>query len=83
MGTKTGNRGRYICKVGYLDIYAKDDLKPKKETKRKFVKADVKSTVYNVIHAKKTLKGNFKTTDAAIASAIELMCKKVEIYGLI
>jgi hypothetical protein len=82
MGTKTGNRGRFICKVGYLDIYAKDDLKPKKETKLKFKKADVKSTVYNVIHAKKTLKGNFKTKDEAVASAIELMGDKAKIYGL-
>ena len=32
MATKSGNKGRYICKVGYLDIYAKDSLKPKKET---------------------------------------------------
>ena len=33
MATKSGNKGRYICKVGYLDIYAKDSLKPKKESK--------------------------------------------------
>ena len=29
MGSKTGNKGRYITKVGYLDVYAKDSLKPK------------------------------------------------------
>ena len=27
MGTKTGQRGRYICKVGFYDIYAKDQIK--------------------------------------------------------
>ena len=30
MATKSGNKGRYICKVGYLDIYAKDTLDKKK-----------------------------------------------------
>ena len=33
MATKSGNKGRYICKVGFYDIYAKDTLKPKKENK--------------------------------------------------
>ena len=53
MATKSGNKGRYICKVGFFDIYAKDTLKPKKESKYKFVKGDVKSTEYVVYHAKK------------------------------
>ena len=38
MGTKTGQRGRYICKVGHYDIYAKDNLRPKKDDKDKKVK---------------------------------------------
>ncbi len=63
MGTKSGNKGRYITKVGYLDVYAKDSFKPKKESKYKFVKPDVKATVYNILHAKKLVKGNFKTKD--------------------
>ena len=33
MATKSGNKGRYICKVGFYDIYAKDSLKPKTATK--------------------------------------------------
>lgn len=82
MGTKSGNKGRYICKVGYLDIYAKDSLKPKKDSKYKFVKADVKSTVYNVLHAKKMVKGNFNTKNEAVAFAIESMGEKASIYGL-
>ena len=82
MATKSGNKGRYICKVGYLDIYAKDTMKPKKESKYKFVKADVKSTVYNVLHAKKLVKQNFKTKDEAVQEAVNLLGSKAELYGL-
>ena len=83
MATNSGNKGRYICKVGYLDIYAKDTLKPKKESKHKFTKAEVKSTVYNVLHGKKHTVGNFNTKDDAVAKAIELMGDKAALYGLI
>ena len=82
MGTKAGQKGRYICKVGYLDVYAKDTYKPKKDTKYKFTKADVKSTVYNILHAKKLVKGNFNTKDEAINEAIVQMGDKAKIYGL-
>jgi len=83
MATKSGNKGRYICKVGYLDIYAKDTMKPKKESKYKFTKGDVKTTVYNVLHAKKLSLGNLKTKDEAVAKAIELMGDKAALYGLV
>ena len=82
MGTKSGNKGRYICKVGYLDVYAKDSYKPKKDSKYKFVKADVKSTVYNVLHGKKQVVGNFKTKDEAVANAIEALGNKRVNYSL-
>ena len=82
MGTKSGNKGRYICKIGYLDVYAKDSFKPKKESKYKFVKPDVKSTVYNVLHAKKLVKGNFKTKEEAVQNAIELLGTKRVNYSL-
>jgi len=82
MGTKSGNKGRYICKVGYLDVYAKDTFKPKKDSKYKFAKADVKSTVYNVLHGKKQIVGNFKTKDEAIANAIEALGNKRVNYSL-
>ncbi len=82
MATKSGNKGRYICKVGYLDVYAKDTFKPKKESKYKFVKADVKATVYNVLHAKRLVKGNFKTKDEAVNEAIAQMGEKAKQYGL-
>jgi len=83
MATKSGNKGRYICKVGYLDIYAKDSLKPKKESKYKFTKGDVKSTVYNILHGKKLSLGNLNTKDDAVAKAIELMGDKAALYGLV
>jgi len=73
MATKSGNKGRYICKVGYLDVYAKDTYKP----------ADVKATVYNVLHAKRLVKGNFKTKDEAVNEAIAQMGDKAVLYGLI
>jgi len=73
MGTKTGQRGRYICKVGYYDIYAKDNLKPKKESKFKWVKGEVQSTDYVVIHAKKTLSTGHKTKQDAVNKAVELL----------
>jgi hypothetical protein len=82
MGTKSGNKGRYICKVGYLDVYAKDSYKPKKESKYNFVKPDIKSTVYNILHAKKLVKGNFTTKDEAIKNAIELLGDKRVNYSL-
>ena len=27
MATKSGGKGRYICKVGFYDVYAKDTIK--------------------------------------------------------
>jgi hypothetical protein len=83
MATKSGNKGRYICKVGFYDIYAKDSLNPKKESKYRFVKGEVKSTVYNIVHAKKLKQGDFKTKDMAITKAIELLGNKVALYGLV
>ena len=62
MATKTGNKGRYICKVGYLDIYAKDTLKSKKETTRNCAKGEVKSTVYNILHGKKVSLANLNSS---------------------
>ena len=82
MGLKSGNKGRYITKVGYLDVYAKDSHKPKKESKYNFVKAEVKSTVYNILHAKKLVKGNFVTKDEAVKNAIELLGDKRVNYSL-
>jgi hypothetical protein len=82
MATKSGQRGRYICKVGYLDVYAKDTLKPKKDSKFKFNKADVASTVYNIYHSKKLVDKGFKTKDLAVEKAKELLGSKATLYNL-
>ena len=82
MGTKAGQKGRYICKVGYLDVYAKDAHKPKKASRYKFTIADVKSTAYQILHGKKVVKGDLKTKDDAVNEAITLMGDKAKIYGL-
>ena len=60
MSLKSGNKGRYIQKVGHLDIYAKDSLKPAKTSKLKWLKGEVKNTEYVVYHAKKIVEKGFK-----------------------
>ena len=82
MATKSGNKGRYICKVGFYDIYAKDTLKPKKESKFKWLKGEVKSTDYVVYHSKKVIEKGLKTKDMAVTKAIELLGSKRELYSL-
>ena len=82
MATKSGQKGRYICKVGFYDIYAKDSYKPKKDSKFKFTKPDVASTVYNVLHAKKVVEKGFKTKDEAVQKAKELLGDKKSVYGI-
>ena len=82
MATKSGNKGRYICKVGFYDIYAKDTLKPKKESKFKWLKGEVKSTDYVVYHSKKIIEKGLKTKDMAVTKAIELLGSKRELYSL-
>lgn len=82
MATKSGQKGRYICKVGFYDIYAKDSFKPKKESKFNFTKPDVASTVYNVYHAKKLVEKGYKTKDQAVDVAKNLLGNKALIYGL-
>jgi hypothetical protein len=82
MATKSGQKGRYICKVGFYDIYAKDSFKPKKDSKFKYLKPDVASTVYNVYHAKKLVEKGYKTKDQAVDVAKNLLGNKSVIYGL-
>jgi hypothetical protein len=82
MATKSGNKGRYICKVGFYDIYAKDTMKPKKESKYKFTKGEVKSTEYVVYHSKKVIEKSLKTKDLAVVKAVELLGPNAELYGL-
>ena len=82
MATKSGQKGRYITKVGFYDIYAKDTFKPKKESKYKYIKADVAKTEYVIYHSKKIVEKGFKTTDKAVEMATFLLGDKASIYGL-
>jgi len=69
---KGADRGRYICKVGFYDIYAKDSMKSNKERSGK---PQVSATEYNVYHAKRLKEKGFKTKDLAVAKATEMMEK--------
>lgn len=68
---KTKTRGRYICKVGFYDIYAKDSMKSGKESKQ------VKSTDYQIYHSKKLITNGLKTKDLAVDKANELLQKQL------
>jgi len=69
---KGADKGRYICKVGFYDIYAKDSIKTSKE---RGSKPQVASTEYNILHAKRLKEKGLKTKDLAVAKATELMEK--------
>jgi len=66
---KGNTKGRYICKVGFYDIYAKDSMKSGRESHQ------VKSTEYVIYHSKKMIEKGFKTKDLAVAKATQLMEK--------
>ena len=67
---KGQTKGRYICKVGFYDIYAKDTMRNSKE---RGGKQEVASTDYQIFHSKKTIDKGFKTKDLAVSKATEMM----------
>jgi len=78
MATKGGLRGRYICKVGFYDVYAKDTEKMGANGKKM-----VTATDYHVYHAKKLVEKGLKTKDLAISKSLELLGDKYRPqYGL-
>ncbi len=81
---KSRNKGRYITKVGYLDIRAKDSFKPvPRGTKLpKNWSPDVASIDYMIYHGKKLVKAGFKTKDEAVKAATELLGDKKVSYSL-
>jgi hypothetical protein len=82
MATKSGQKGRYICKVGFYDVYAKDTMKPKKDRRPGSSEVEVGSTVYNIYHAKKLVEKGYKTKDQAVEIAKSLLGDKAVNYGL-
>lgn len=79
MATKSGGKGRYICKVGYLDIYAKDSMR-KKQGRGKL--EEVASTMFNIYHSKKLVQNGLKTKEIAVEKSKELLGDKAKNYGL-
>lgn len=71
MATNSGAKGRYICKVGFYDIYAKDSLKTGKNGKQM-----VSATEYQVYHSKKMVEKGLKTKEMAVSKATELLGDK-------
>ena len=70
--SKGQTKGRYICKVGFYDIYAKDTMRNSKE---RGGKPQTASTDYQIYHAKSLKEKGFKTKDLAVAKATEMMEK--------
>lgn len=71
--SKGQTKGRYICKVGFYDIYAKDTMRTSKE---RGAKPQVASTDYVIYHAKNLKEKGFKTKDLAVARINELLMSK-------
>lgn len=68
--SKGNTKGRYICKVGFYDIYAKDTVKTSKE---RGSKPQISATEYQIYHAKKLKEKGFKTKDLAVTKATEML----------
>jgi hypothetical protein len=76
-------KGRYVCKVGFYDVYAKDNLKPAKESKHKWSIGEVISTDYIIYHSKKMVEKGLHTKELAVNKAKELLGVKYrQQYGL-
>jgi len=69
MGNGT-TKGRYICKVGFLDVYATDSMR---KSPGRGDNKEVASTTYQILHGKNIKERGFKTKDLAVAKATEMM----------
>jgi hypothetical protein len=77
---KDTQKGRYICKVGFYDVYAKDSMK---KASGRGEKMEVSSTDYCVYHSKKLVERGLKTKDLAVSKAKDLLGVKFrEVYSL-
>lgn len=64
---KTKTKGRYLTKVGFYDIYAKDSMR-----KSTSGREEVATTDYVIYHAKKIIQKGFKTKELAMNEAQKL-----------
>jgi hypothetical protein len=77
---KDTQKGRYICKIGFYDVYAKDSMK---KSSGRGEKMEVSSTDYCVYHSKKLVERGLKTKDLAVSKAKDLLGVKFrEVYSL-
>jgi len=77
---KDSQKGRYICKIGFYDVYAKDSMK---KSSGRGEKMEVSSTDYCVYHSKKLVERGLKTKDLAVSKAKDLLGVKFrEVYSL-
>lgn len=75
MAKNSGKKGRYICKVGFYDVYAKDSINK--------VSGGKVLTEYFVFHSKKMLEKGLKTKELAIKKSLDLLGEKYRlIYNL-
>ena len=77
---KAVQKGRYICKVGFYDVYAKDSMR---KSSGRGEKMEVSTTEYVLYHSKKLVEKGMKTKDLAIAKAKEILGDKYrQVYSL-
>jgi hypothetical protein len=76
---KGSTKGRYICKVGFLDVYAMEAIK---KQSGKGDNKEVASITYQVVHGKKIKERGLKNKDMAVEKALELLGDKRLNYGL-
>jgi hypothetical protein len=67
---KGSTKGRYICKVGFLDVYATDVMR---KQPGRGDKKEVASTTYQIVHGKNIKERGFKTKELAVNKATEMM----------
>lgn len=79
MATKGNSRGRYVTKIGFYDIYAKDSFRPKKDGMKKYAKPEVSGTEFNIYHSKKLIQKGLKLKEQAIEKAKQLLGKEYQL----
>ena len=67
---KGSTKGRYICKVGFLDVYATDVMR---KQPGRGDKKEVASTTYQIVHGKNIKERGFKTKELSVNKATEMM----------
>lgn len=83
MATKGKAKGRYMTKIGFYDIYAKDTYRPKKEGASKFESPEIASTDFVIYHSKKLVHKGMNSINSAIEKGKELLGPKYrEIYNI-